>query len=153
MNLFHPQLSSFLHENSKLLKKGAAYTWTEEHDKAFNKTKELLRSHLELYFYNPNLPTYLLTDASYTGMGFCLCQTAPDNTTNKTKYNLIMAGSRSLTAAERNYAVCEIELTSIVWAFKKTDYYIRCAPDLRVCLLYTSPSPRDRQKSRMPSSA
>ena len=26
-------------------------------------------------------------------------------------------------------------------------------PDLRTCLLYTSPSPRDRQKSRMPSSA
>ena len=25
--------------------------------------------------------------------------------------------------------------------------------DVRVCLLYTSPSPRDRQKSRMPSSA
>ena len=25
--------------------------------------------------------------------------------------------------------------------------------DIRVCLLYTSPSPRDRQKSRMPSSA
>ena len=27
------------------------------------------------------------------------------------------------------------------------------AADLKVCLLYTSPSPRDRQKSRMPSSA
>ena len=26
-------------------------------------------------------------------------------------------------------------------------------PELRICLLYTSPSPRDRQKSRMPSSA
>ena len=25
--------------------------------------------------------------------------------------------------------------------------------DLSICLLYTSPSPRDRQKSRMPSSA
>ena len=25
--------------------------------------------------------------------------------------------------------------------------------DLRVCLLYTSPSPRDRTRSRMPSSA
>ena len=25
--------------------------------------------------------------------------------------------------------------------------------DVKVCLLYTSPSPRDRQKSRMPSSA
>ena len=26
-------------------------------------------------------------------------------------------------------------------------------PDLKVCLLYTSPSPRDRTRSRMPSSA
>src|SRR5665213_1023316 len=26
-------------------------------------------------------------------------------------------------------------------------------PSVRTCLLYTSPSPRDRQKSRMPSSA
>ena len=26
-------------------------------------------------------------------------------------------------------------------------------PTLYLCLLYTSPSPRDRQKSRMPSSA
>ena len=26
-------------------------------------------------------------------------------------------------------------------------------PDESACLLYTSPSPRDRQKSRMPSSA
>ena len=26
-------------------------------------------------------------------------------------------------------------------------------PDINICLLYTSPSPRDRQKSRMPSSA
>ena len=32
---------------------------------------------------------------------------------------------------------------------------VRCGPDhrFRPCLLYTSPSPRDRQKSRMPSSA
>ena len=29
----------------------------------------------------------------------------------------------------------------------------RIEPSLQACLLYTSPSPRDRQKSRMPSSA
>ena len=29
----------------------------------------------------------------------------------------------------------------------------KAAPHLKDCLLYTSPSPRDRQKSRMPSSA
>ena len=30
---------------------------------------------------------------------------------------------------------------------------IACIPIMTICLLYTSPSPRDRQKSRMPSSA
>ena len=32
-------------------------------------------------------------------------------------------------------------------------YLPGCAPRPETCLLYTSPSPRDRQKSRMPSSA
>ena len=36
---------------------------------------------------------------------------------------------------------------------KMRQHYIRILPEDRVCLLYTSPSPRDRQKSRMPSSA
>ena len=39
------------------------------------------------------------------------------------------------------------DLKDIDWqVYAKTDKYY-------VCLLYTSPSPRDRQKSRMPSSA
>ena len=35
------------------------------------------------------------------------------------------------------------------------DYNIKASLDVKtnICLLYTSPSPRDRQKSRMPSSA
>ena len=35
------------------------------------------------------------------------------------------------------------------------DAYFRAFPNVKayICLLYTSPSPRDRQKSRMPSSA
>ena len=35
----------------------------------------------------------------------------------------------------------------------KVTYYKTKADALKGCLLYTSPSPRDRQKSRMPSSA
>ena len=34
-----------------------------------------------------------------------------------------------------------------------TSVFVEVAPNYRNCLLYTSPSPRDRQKSRMPSSA
>ena len=33
------------------------------------------------------------------------------------------------------------------------DLMLKLMQDYKVCLLYTSPSPRDRQKSRMPSSA
>ena len=46
-----------------------------------------------------------------------------------------------------------VELPEFFWDLLES-FYRRCrhAP-LNVCLLYTSPSPRDRQKSRMPSSA
>ena len=37
--------------------------------------------------------------------------------------------------------------------FSKDDIEIEVADGVLTCLLYTSPSPRDRQKSRMPSSA
>ena len=35
----------------------------------------------------------------------------------------------------------------------KTEYKVVIMPTLEACLLYTSPSPRDRTRSRMPSSA
>ena len=39
------------------------------------------------------------------------------------------------------------------YALRKLDQVTRAAVAASTCLLYTSPSPRDRQKSRMPSSA
>ena len=38
---------------------------------------------------------------------------------------------------------------------KNSQYYLNCSPNTELvgCLLYTSPSPRDRTRSRMPSSA
>ena len=35
----------------------------------------------------------------------------------------------------------------------RSDFNVPLDADKNICLLYTSPSPRDRQKSRMPSSA
>ena len=39
------------------------------------------------------------------------------------------------------------------WLHEAADAYGEKVNQLDNCLLYTSPSPRDRQKSRMPSSA
>ena len=36
---------------------------------------------------------------------------------------------------------------------KASDFYHHYKEDIKTCLLYTSPSPRDRSLSRMPSSA
>ena len=38
-------------------------------------------------------------------------------------------------------------------ALPRKDYEIFCREAPRICLLYTSPSPRDVEESRMPSSA
>ena len=37
--------------------------------------------------------------------------------------------------------------------FGMWDYWISMPPPAGLCLLYTSPSPRDKRQSRMPSSA
>ena len=62
-------------------------------------------------------------------------------------------GIRVVEAAARRFEI-GIEWTTFEWA--SCDYYAehgKMMPDNWFCLLYTSPSPRDRQKSRMPSSA
>ena len=54
---------------------------------------------------------------------------------------------------ERN-GIYIIDLQKTLKKFREAYAFVRdLAADGGTCLLYTSPSPRDRQKSRMPSSA
>ena len=48
-----------------------------------------------------------------------------------------------------DFKVCETSLTSEGLTLND----LRADVELRICLLYTSPSPRDKRQSRMPSSA
>ena len=59
---------------------------------------------------------------------------------------------KSISAAKRDAAWLErIKTEKDPQAL--SDLFEIYRPKLKGCLLYTSPSPRDRQKSRMPSSA
>ena len=76
-------------------------------------------------------------------------------------------GSNTLRSLRSEYAVLVDQLaerfayTTNDWQSlsfeQKITHLIACDADvyehIDICLLYTSPSPRDRQKSRMPSSA
>ena len=53
---------------------------------------------------------------------------------------------------ESRIEVPEIEMTTIT-TLPSTDFQRLCRDMSNICLLYTSPSPRDRTRSRMPSSA
>ena len=46
-----------------------------------------------------------------------------------------------------------MEMLIMLAIFGLVFYFLIYRPQAKRCLLYTSPSPRDRQKSRMPSSA
>ena len=52
-----------------------------------------------------------------------------------------------------SYTSLVISAFPFLIGFPKSSMFYNIACMLSICLLYTSPSPRDRQKSRMPSSA
>ena len=54
---------------------------------------------------------------------------------------------------ETNMPIQIIEEKVIQAASEGMDEFIKVFTDAYICLLYTSPSPRDRTRSRMPSSA
>ena len=61
---------------------------------------------------------------------------------------ILMAIAEQAGVSAKNIGVMFVAFTVGIYAF--IGYLSRT---VQVCLLYTSPSPRDRQKSRMPSSA
>ena len=64
-------------------------------------------------------------------------------------------GNLYLLVTSRTSSRHALEATRLAAETIRNEYYYDESAGIRVCLclLYTSPSPRDRQKSRMPSSA
>lgn len=91
-----------------VLKKCNKYKWGDVHESTLNKVKEIITNPVGpiLKHFNSRLPIQLLTDASRSGIGFCLVQIEAGN---KVRF-LIMAGTRFLSPAKKNYAVVELEL-------------------------------------------
>ena len=97
------------------------FMWTANHDQSFSQAKKMLTSTPILTFFDPSKPTQLSTDtsASRQGLGFVFQQQQPDKS-----WTLVQAGSRFLTDAESQYAVIELELSTISWTGAKCKIFL-----------------------------
>ena len=125
---FLPDLAMATSRIRGLLKKNVVFQWLPEHEEEFTFVKDLLTSPMLVKFFDPTLPTSLLTDASkLNGLGYALLQHAPDG-----RIHLIQAGSRSLIAAEKNYAPIEQECLGAIWAMDKCRYFLKGCPEFKL---------------------
>ena len=99
---------------------------TTQHDMAMDKVKDILAGENSpiLAHFDPKLYTTLLTDACKYGLGYSLVQHEHEDHSKAKQFKMITCGSRFLSPAERNYAVCELECLGIQWAVEKCRLYL-----------------------------
>ena len=104
-----------------LLKKDVEFQWSPECTQAFGEVKEALIHEPVLAYpqFNSTHPFILETDASTRGLGAVLAQQQEDG-----KVHPIAFALHSLTTAEKNYAITELEILGLVWAVKTFRPYI-----------------------------
>jgi hypothetical protein len=109
------QKASSLYE---LLKKENEYIWTKDQQEAFEELKQLITTAPVVKYPDFDQPFLLYTDASINGLGAVLAQ-------KDGKLEPVIAyASRTLTAAEKNYGITELECLAIMWAVKYFRQYI-----------------------------
>ena len=92
-------------------------SWTDLRS-FFEQAKTLLTKAPTLAYFDINLQTRLITDASRLGLSFVL-QQRHDNACKT-----VQSGSRFLTNTETRYAIIDLELLGVAWATNKCRMYL-----------------------------
>ena len=123
---YAPDLKQVQAPLQDLMSTKTAYQWLPEHDLAMAKVKDILTTEggSILAHFDPGLHTTLLTDACKYGLGYILIQHDDEDYSRSKELRLITCGSRFLSTAEKNYAVCELECLGIQWAIEKCRLYL-----------------------------
>ena len=122
---FVPDLARVTPELSSLLKKDVKFIWTEKHEAAFQRCKELAGNMATLAHFDESKELVLTTDASPVGIGACLSHRIIGED-GKSYLHPIAYASRTLNAAEKNYAQVEREGLAVIWAVKYFRQYLYC---------------------------
>lgn len=117
-----PNLSKLTAPLRELLKDSVEFQWFECHSKALQEIKTAMKNAPVLANFNANKEVFIQSDASKSGLGCCLLQDERP----------VFFASRSLSGAEKNYAVIEKELLAIIFSTSKFHQFIY---GRKVCVL------------------
>ena len=96
-----------------LTRKEAVFRWSTECQEAFEAFKAAITRSPVLAYPNFDVDFVLETDASVKGLGAELSQYQSDGVLHPVAF-----ASRSLSPAERDYGVADIETLAVVWAMR-----------------------------------
>ncbi|KAF2888997.1 hypothetical protein ILUMI_17176, partial [Ignelater luminosus] len=116
---FIPKRADSLEPMYKLLRKGQTFHFNDRCRNAFDELKSIIRSEQVLTYFDPQLPIYITTDASQTGMSGVLSHIMPDGTEK-----MVACVSRTFTKAELNYSTVHREALACIFAVKKFADYV-----------------------------
>ena len=116
---FVPNFATEVEPLRRLLRKQVKWEWTSEQETAFQNIRDQIAKATSMAYYNPDLKTKVITDASPVGLAAILVQTETDGSEK-----VIQAASRSLSDVERRYSTTEKESLSIVWGLEKFEHYL-----------------------------
>ena len=124
---FLPNLSMLNEGLRLLLHKNTPFIFGQAQKDSLAKTKKALTGPLVKKPFDDTLPpdsTQLFCDAARSGLGYALMQEPTDGSSR----HLIQCGSRTLTKAEHNYSILELEATAISWSIRKCRFYLLAHP-------------------------
>lgn len=115
---FIPQFSQIANPLNDLLKKDCKFEWTQACTDAYLNLKSRLTSSPIVSHFRDNCETQLETDASKQGIGGVISQLQDG------KWRMISCASRTLTPAEKNYQIMEMEALGLVWCVNRFRPYL-----------------------------
>jgi hypothetical protein len=121
VNYYHkfiPSAAEILNPIYALLKNENKFVWNKNCSDSFRKVKEIIAADICLAHFNPDLPIYLTTDASNTGISGVLSHIIDG------KEQIIACTSRTLMPAETKYSTVQKEALSIRHSVGKFYQYL-----------------------------
>ncbi|CAB4008646.1 hypothetical protein BSL78_21779 [Paramuricea clavata] len=111
---FIPNYSSITDPLRALTKSDQPWTWTSQHQQAFDQLKDLLTSDTVLAYFNPHKEATIIVDDSPVGLGAIFCQ----------DQRIVAYASRSLTPVEQRYSQTGREALGVLFACHHFHLYI-----------------------------